>query len=131
MLQMDCLVCSHCFRFIGSVELQIGRKLFLQNLGDFPDKKHEISNALKGCSDHEDESDIELDEQDKEQCGTSGLKDKVVALPKDLIDSLMNGSFQLPYSDQFQLPLTVSCPGGCQEAFYCRCMSLSPILIFL
>ncbi|KAK4398020.1 Histone-lysine N-methyltransferase ATXR2 [Sesamum angolense] len=30
---IDCLVCSFCFRFIGSIELQIGRKLYLQELG--------------------------------------------------------------------------------------------------
>ncbi|CAH1423548.1 unnamed protein product [Lactuca virosa] len=31
--KIDCLVCSFCFRFIGSIELQIGRKLYLQGLG--------------------------------------------------------------------------------------------------
>ncbi|KAJ0804787.1 putative [histone H3]-lysine(4) N-trimethyltransferase [Helianthus annuus] len=29
----DCLVCGCCFRFIGSIEIQIGRKLYLQGLG--------------------------------------------------------------------------------------------------
>ncbi|XP_076910110.1 histone-lysine N-methyltransferase ATXR2-like [Bidens hawaiensis] len=35
--KIDCLVCGCCFRFIGSVEVQIGRKLYLQNLGSSKD----------------------------------------------------------------------------------------------
>ncbi|KAK1407344.1 hypothetical protein QVD17_38958 [Tagetes erecta] len=31
--KIDCLVCGCCFCFIGSIEMQIGRKLFLQGLG--------------------------------------------------------------------------------------------------
>ncbi|KAH7865467.1 hypothetical protein Vadar_007102 [Vaccinium darrowii] len=31
--KIDCLVCSFYFRFIGSIEVQIGRKLYLQDLG--------------------------------------------------------------------------------------------------
>nr|XP_016436451.1 PREDICTED: histone-lysine N-methyltransferase ATXR2-like [Nicotiana tabacum] len=31
--KVDCLVCSYCFCFIGSIELQIGRKLYLAQLG--------------------------------------------------------------------------------------------------
>ncbi|KAJ0614513.1 putative histone-lysine N-methyltransferase [Helianthus annuus] len=30
---IDCLVCGCCFHFIGSIEIQIGRKLYLQGLG--------------------------------------------------------------------------------------------------
>lgn len=127
---MECLVCSHCFQFIGSIELQIGRKLFLQNLGDFK-KNGEIASprGLKDCEDHEDDTDSELDEQDMEQCGPSSSKS--VSLPNDVVESLMNGGIQLPYSDQFQLPPVVSCPGGCKEAFYCRCLFSSYILLFL
>ncbi|KAJ0742727.1 putative [histone H3]-lysine(4) N-trimethyltransferase chromatin remodeling SET family [Helianthus annuus] len=31
--KIDCLVCGCCFRFIGSIEIQIGRRLYLQGLG--------------------------------------------------------------------------------------------------
>ncbi|KAL8253525.1 hypothetical protein R6Q59_031746 [Mikania micrantha] len=31
--KIDCLVCGCCFSFIGSIEIQIGRKLYLQGLG--------------------------------------------------------------------------------------------------
>ncbi|KAI7741890.1 hypothetical protein M8C21_005436 [Ambrosia artemisiifolia] len=34
--KIDCLVCGCCFRFIGSIEIQIGRKLYLQGLGGGP-----------------------------------------------------------------------------------------------
>jgi hypothetical protein len=34
-LQIDCLVCSFCFCFIGSIELQIGMRVYLKDLGFF------------------------------------------------------------------------------------------------
>ncbi|XP_028216507.1 DNA polymerase I A, chloroplastic/mitochondrial-like [Glycine soja] len=30
--KIDCLVCSLCFRFVGSIELEIGRRLYMQQL---------------------------------------------------------------------------------------------------
>ncbi|KAG5129205.1 hypothetical protein JHK84_035602 [Glycine max] len=30
--KIDCLVCSFCFRFVGSIELEIGRRLYMQQL---------------------------------------------------------------------------------------------------
>ena len=33
LLQIDCVVCSYCFRFIGSIEFQIGHRLYLQSIG--------------------------------------------------------------------------------------------------
>ncbi|XP_076886162.1 histone-lysine N-methyltransferase ATXR2-like [Bidens hawaiensis] len=35
--KIDCLVCGCCFCFIGSIEVQIGRKLYLQHLGSLKD----------------------------------------------------------------------------------------------
>ncbi|KAJ4831688.1 Histone-lysine N-methyltransferase atxr2 [Turnera subulata] len=93
--QFDCLVCSFCFQFVGSVEFQIGRKLFLQSLG-------------VSSSNHCDEG----------ECSSSCSQDGV-SLPKEVIESLMNGELVLPYSDKFPLPSYVPCPGGCAEAFYC------------
>nr|XP_048328651.1 histone-lysine N-methyltransferase ATXR2 isoform X2 [Ziziphus jujuba var. spinosa] len=109
--KIDCLVCGFCFRFIGSIELQIGRKLYLQELG-----------VPKGCcgsdsSDGEDDSCIENGDSSM-ACGSSTTKDKV-SLPKGLVESLMNGELVLPYSDKFSLPPAVPCPGGCGEAYYC------------
>ncbi|XP_051126295.1 histone-lysine N-methyltransferase ATXR2 isoform X2 [Andrographis paniculata] len=90
------MVCSYCFQFIGSVELQIGRKLYLQDLG---------VSAVDGCG-----------SSDEAGCSVSSEK---VGLPQDAIQSLMNGGLKLPYSDNFSLPAVVPCAGACEEAYYC------------
>lgn len=95
--KVDCLVCSFCFRFIGSIELQIGRKLYLEELGVSAVDECGLSDGM-GCS-------------------SSSEKTR---LPHDTIQSLMNGSLQLPYSENFPLPSVVPCLGGCKEAYYCR-----------
>ncbi|CAB4274237.1 unnamed protein product [Prunus armeniaca] len=69
-LQIDCLVCSFCFRFIGSVELQIGRRLYLQELG---------VSASQGCC----QTDYSSEDDDLGDSGpsSSSCKEKV-PLPK-------------------------------------------------
>ncbi|XP_011100291.1 histone-lysine N-methyltransferase ATXR2 isoform X1 [Sesamum indicum] len=94
--KIDCFVCSFCFRFIGSIELQIGRKLYLQELG---------VSAVDGSG-----------SSDGIGCNTSSEKTRI---PQDTIQSLMNSNLQLPYSENFPLPLVVPCLGGCKEAYYC------------
>lgn len=123
---MDCLVCSFCFRFIGSIELQIGRRLYLQSLVDSANDK-----CQKGTSLHASEDCYDTDSSDMEgvshmkkykifrNCASSGSNDNI-SLPKVFIESLMNGELALPYSNKFPLPSTISCPGGCREAYYCR-----------
>ncbi|PIA58505.1 hypothetical protein AQUCO_00500445v1 [Aquilegia coerulea] len=110
--KVDCLVCSYCFRFIGSIELQIGRKLYLQDLG--------VSARMECATESSDEEDNSLtaDHDDFGQCSSSNSKKKV-PLPRETIESVMNGDVELPYSKQFPLPSAVSCPGGCEEAYYC------------
>ncbi|KAJ0974813.1 hypothetical protein J5N97_016778 [Dioscorea zingiberensis] len=46
--KVDCLVCSKCFRYIGSVELQIGRKLYLQSCG--LSSKGDCCTSEEGCA---------------------------------------------------------------------------------
>lgn len=94
--KIDCLVCSFCFQFIGSIELQIGKKLYLQELGISADE----------CG------------PDRTECSSGSFSDSSPLL-RDTIESLMNGSMQLPFSEKFPLPSVVSCPGGCREAYYC------------
>ncbi|KAJ3693637.1 hypothetical protein LUZ60_009117 [Juncus effusus] len=95
--KVDCYVCSYCFKFIGSIEIQIGRKLYLQSLG---------LNCETKC--HEDSfSHTEKDEIDRE------------LPPKELIEALLNENLSLPFSNQFDLPKVVSCPGNCEEEHYC------------
>lgn len=123
---MDCLVCSFCFRFIGSVELQIGRKLYLQSLGDSANNGCQMgasSHVSKDCYDT-DSSDMEdgsytKNHENLENCASSSSKDNI-SLPEGVVQSLMNGELVLPYSNKFLLPSTVPCPGGCGEAYYCR-----------
>lgn len=124
--QVDCLVCSFCFRFIGSIELQIGRKLYLKSLGvsanDCCDMETS-SQASNNCcdtdsSDMENESEMK-NHQNLENC-VSTSSNVNISLPKGVVESLMNDEFALPYSNKFPLPSAVSCPGGCKEAYYCR-----------
>lgn len=120
MWQVDCLVCSYCFCFIGSIELQIGRKLYLEQLGVSSNNECHME---KDCDNSdssvgEDDSDVE-DQQVSGECSSSPSKDKI-SLPKDVVESLFHGEMKLPYSEKFSLPPIVSCPGGCKENYYCR-----------
>ncbi|KAL7207833.1 hypothetical protein ACSBR1_029728 [Camellia fascicularis] len=96
--KIDCLVCSFCFCFIGSIELQIGRKLYLQDLG--------VS------------TNNELHHRSSKECGSNSSKYRT-PLPKEIVESLMKGELVFPYSKQFPLPSIISCPGGCRESYYC------------
>lgn len=107
--KMDCLVCSFCFRFIGSIELQIGRKLYLQQLG--------VSVNHTEC-DMEEEDNFS-DGENSGACASASSPGKKVELPRGIVESLMNGELKLPYSDKFSLPPAVPCAGDCGEAYYC------------
>ncbi|KAK9155877.1 hypothetical protein Sjap_003357 [Stephania japonica] len=110
--KVDCLVCSHCFCFVGSVELQIGRKLCLQELG-LSSSDECASSPMDGIHDSPNG-----DHDNLGSCSSSDFKEKV-SLPKEIVASLMNGQLALPYSERFALPSVVPCPGGCGEAYYC------------
>ncbi|KAJ1272913.1 hypothetical protein BS78_06G239400 [Paspalum vaginatum] len=103
--KIDCVVCSYCFRFIGSIEFQIGHRLYLQSLAtsvDGTDERHchgSHAGSSTGCSG-----------------GTNGNSS---AVPQEVIMSLMDGDMSLPLTDQFCLPSVVACPGGCEEQVYC------------
>ncbi|KAF9589061.1 hypothetical protein IFM89_018323 [Coptis chinensis] len=107
--KVDCLVCSYCFCFIGSIELQIGRKLYLHDLG--------LSGRMDCAAESSDEED-DLFNEDLGQCSSSGAKKKI-PLPKEAVESLMNGHIELPYSNKFSLSSAVPCPGKCGETYYC------------
>lgn len=64
-----------------------------------------------GCDNHDRDS--------YGKCSSSNAEDKV-PLPREAVESLMNGGLTLPYSDKFPLPSPVSCFGGCGEVYYCR-----------
>lgn len=91
-------MCSYCFCFIGSVEAQIGRRLYLQSLGIYGEKECEKEHPIHSTNDK-----MERDFP-----------------PKEMIESLLNGDLSLPFTNQFELPEAVPCPGGCEEEQYCR-----------
>ncbi|ESW21952.1 hypothetical protein PHAVU_005G113700 [Phaseolus vulgaris] len=112
--KIDCLVCSFCFRFIGSIELQIGRRLYMKQLR---------ANESHGCdagnsSQHFHGMDSSDEEENTQQC-TSGISKTKVPLPEGVVESLMNGKLVLPCSEKFSLLPAVPCPRGCEEAYYC------------
>lgn len=80
--------------------------------------------GLSGCcGGADDSSDSEGDEclkynGNEEQCGGGAASSS--SIPQGVVSSLMNGEMALPHTDHFPLPSPLSCPGGCQEAFYCR-----------
>lgn len=108
--KMDCLVCSFCFRFIGSIEFQIGRRLYLQGLGVSANCHSDSFDAKGDCR--------VMDNSALGECSASGSMGKS-PLPKEIIESLMDGRLLLPYAERFSLPLVFPCAGGCEESFYC------------
>ncbi|RVW25511.1 Histone-lysine N-methyltransferase ATXR2 [Vitis vinifera] len=123
--KINCLVCSFCFHFIGSIELQIGRRLYLQGLGVSTSngcgRETFSHNSHDNCQvdSSEDEDNCYMEEHDElGECASSSSKDKV-PLPKGVVESLMNGELTLPYPKEFPLPSAIACSGGCGEAYYC------------
>lgn len=123
--KIDCLVCSFCFRFIGSVELQIGRKLYLQDQGvsvnhgsDMETFKH-IPKDCCGTDSSDGEDNTHMNNHDSlQKCASSSSKERF-PLPREVLESLMNGELVFPYSKEFPLPTVVRCAGGCGEVYYC------------
>ncbi|XLR27462.1 hypothetical protein S83_055362, partial [Arachis hypogaea] len=64
------------------------------------------------------DSSSEDEDQETHQCGSGSSKDKI-PLPEGVVESLMNGQLNLPFSKEFSLPSAVPCLGGCGEAYYC------------
>ncbi|KMZ58602.1 Histone-lysine N-methyltransferase ATXR2 [Zostera marina] len=111
--KMDCLVCSHCFRYIGSIELQIGRKLFFDHL-----------KSSSKTDDDENTSNVSKQSHSPKNCEITHTNSEKMKLNNDStyqksLEALMNGTLILPYSKKFRLPPVISCPGGCEEEHYC------------
>ncbi|XP_024526796.1 histone-lysine N-methyltransferase ATXR2 [Selaginella moellendorffii] len=87
----DAVVCGFCFRYVGSIQLQIQRKL------EAPE--------TQSCCYHEEEDE----EEDHHRHGVSS--EEALAL-------LKGDGFSLPHGDKFLLPEVVKCSGGCSE-IYC------------
>lgn len=122
----DALVCSFCFCFIGSIELQIGRRLFSST-------QKEIENTFVGADEagqqllQTDKSDDTTanspagfccDDFDHMDCTEKNIRASL-NLPSGLVESLVNESIRLPYSELFPLPSIVKCFGGCEDDLFC------------
>lgn len=109
----DALVCSFCFRFIGSIELQIGRRLLSTVHEDKDETKEDHIDTVHGsrknlcCRDSKTAKDNEKD----------------IGCSRDLFsgvaEALINDSLHLPFTDLFTLPAITSCMGGCEDEFFC------------
>ncbi|XLR00453.1 hypothetical protein S83_066651, partial [Arachis hypogaea] len=109
-----------CFRFIGFIELQIGRSLYLQGLRDSESHGCDVrSSSSLSKNFREMDSSSEDEDQGTHQCDSGSSKDKI-PLPEGVVESLMNGQLNLPYSKEFSLPPAVPCLGAFGEAYYCR-----------
>ncbi|KAK7324781.1 hypothetical protein VNO77_28620 [Canavalia gladiata] len=115
--KIDCLVCSFCFRFVGSIEHQIGRRLYLQQLSANESHGCDVGNS-SGSSTHCHEMDLSDEEESTQQCISASSKTRA-PLPEGVVEPLMNGRLMLPCSEKFSLPPAIPCPGGCGEAYYC------------
>ena len=94
------LACGRCFRYVGSVEEQVARRLLARV-------------AAAG------------DAQDAAAAGAGAADDEPAAEPLTFdpaplnLPALAQGSATLPRSDAFPLPATVACPGGCTDEVFC------------
>uniref|UniRef100_A0A7N0TFA5 SET domain-containing protein n=1 Tax=Kalanchoe fedtschenkoi TaxID=63787 RepID=A0A7N0TFA5_KALFE len=123
--KMDCFVCSFCFRFIGSIEIQIGKQLYFQSLGismDIEDHNGTCSHASKAScwsNSSDDEGTVGAGDSDSSEGCAPSILGEINPLPIEVVESLMNGELRLPLSGKFALPSVVPCPGDCGEAYYC------------
>ncbi|XP_073003252.1 histone-lysine N-methyltransferase ATXR2 [Typha latifolia] len=122
--KVDCLVCSYCFHFIGSIELQIGRRLYLQSLGLSASKECQYqtlphSSKEVCCTElvNVEENSVKDDNGNIGPSASRNLKDNFPS--KEVLESLINGALSLPCTNQFALPPLIACPGGCEEEHYC------------
>ncbi|XP_024391830.1 histone-lysine N-methyltransferase ATXR2 isoform X1 [Physcomitrium patens] len=124
----DAIVCSNCFRYVGSIELQLARRLLLDDgsLSEADDNANHDDMDADGESttsmNDEDQDEMEPEDTNDidDDCGCSGeSKKKKKALPSDARSALESGALELPYSDRFPLPDVVPCKGGCSDDVYC------------
>ncbi|CAM8995718.1 unnamed protein product [Rhodiola kirilowii] len=123
--KMDCFVCSFCYRFVGSIEIQIGKQLYFQSLGismnngDLSGNCSHASKASCQSDSSDDEDSVHAGDCDSSDGCAPSVSEEKKTLPIEVVESLMNGELRLPLSENFALPSVVPCPGDCQEAYYC------------
>jgi hypothetical protein len=125
----DAMVCSYCFRYVGSLELQLARRLLHQegdSVGDEEGSEEDMDRDedVGHYMDEEEERDMtsHMDE-DNENCGCERSTKPKKSLPPEALAALASGGLQLPHVEHFVLPPVVKCKGGCSEDIYCRLAS--------
>ena len=117
------LACGHCFRHIGSVELQTARRILAAvpagHDGQEEQEEHGDGNsggpATVGRQPDGTQSHCACAAADANSGGEAALD----GLDATLLERLLNGCERLPRSDLFPLPAVVPCPGGCEDEAYC------------
>lgn len=122
----DALVCSFCFCFIGSIEVQIGRRLLSsepEDRGNSPIVEEEEESlsydfnaehkAGASCSSTSCCHSLENNHHTEEMVGSCRK------LPRGFPEALVTGNLHLPFSELFSLSPIVKCVGGCEEDLFC------------
>jgi len=115
--------CGHCFRHIGSVELQIARRILAAAAAEHDNQAqqeghkdgHSGGTSALGRQTDENHSDCACASADA-RGGRAAALNGVGAV---LLEGLLNGCERLPHGAQFPLPAVVPCPGGCRDEAYC------------
>lgn len=99
--EADALACAHCFRYVGSVETQVARRLLARAGG-------QAAPAAAAGADEEDGPVAEPRVADTTPVDADALQ----------LHALADGSLRLPFSaEHFPLPAPVPCTGGCAAVF--------------
>lgn len=100
-------MCSHCFRFIGSLEQQLARHIAAVRCGAAATAAEEAaSDSGSECG--------------SDSCSEGGSHvAAALALEESAIDALASGQLRLSHSAAFPLPPPTRCRGGCAEEWYC------------
>lgn len=95
------LACGRCFRYVGTVEEQVARRLLARV-------------AAAGDADDAATSHDASQEDPSEPAVPLGFDPGPLNLA-----ALAQGDAKLPRSDAFPLPAAVACPGGCSAEVFC------------
>eukprot|EP00959_Pyramimonas_sp_CCMP1952_P188229 3936262-Pyramimonas_sp.AAC.1 len=132
------LVCSNCFRYVGSVEAQIARRLLPPEEGGCAisdDEEDECESAEESEEEKDEEDDgkqklkaastktLKVSENPKEEStddedeDDDKDEDARKELSVDLLKDLLHGAKTLPHTGRYQLPPACRCKSGCDEVF--------------
>eukprot|EP00798_Chlamydomonas_sp_ICE-L_P030341 gene30341-35341_t len=116
----DSLVCAHCFKFIGSVEQQIARKLLLviqQHRELEQQKQAPGSGDNPGLSGSSTEAEAANDGDGEEELRAKMALISAAEVGEEYLKELLSGAVKLPYSEEVPLLQPVPCTRVCGEQY--------------